>query len=545
MDIWAGDIVLDVTNPSSKVEGATPHVQIDHDLTYIDVRFRSPLDPSQFCIGHGVSLHFLSCVDPARIPLYLSAGPSLEVYTGKEATEDWLSSIFLDAFSLTDKASVDADHPEAQRRSQYPQSDVGILMKVEGECKAYHTGPRITEFLIYATISQDFRAKPRLPTPPRSSSPDSCGIVPLNGTTCHGMVYALPLSSELCYHASQYHGPLSPTSEDIDHKHPQFLGLPWNHPTSEHKSPRKRQRMNSLFENATRLRKRIKGRGGKGFAEVMAGVERSAQQNMVPFNVLGPESGKSTSVSAHQTTKQQAIPRTFGLSRAHSIGSLRDLEEARPPSRSGGVSGIKRSALHRITSTTTLDGSSLAPEPFTGIEQQNKSMLTRVILTGMRLYGLQSKKRPISSPAISESDARPVSSHAVGEDDEYKLVYHQTFKAASFTFRRHISSMIVRQDVMREAVDRLLAIFCADPLDVLRVGEHAYQELGVRDDSQPQHSFDPPSGKGTTKAVMDKHCSTPNIRKLHQNREGRVGGSVRNSVSPSPIIKAPEDLHGG
>jgi hypothetical protein len=58
-------------------------------------------------------------------------------------------------------------------------------------------------------------------------------------------------------------------------------------------------------------------------------------------------------------------------------------------------------------------------------------------MAGMRLYGLQSRKkteRSQGSPIVLDETAPG----AISQDDEYKLVYHQTYKGAVFAFVSNI-----------------------------------------------------------------------------------------------------------
>ena len=102
------------------------------------------------------------------------------------------------------------------------------------------------------------------------------------------------------------------------------------------------------------------------------------------------------------------------------------------------------------------------------ILEQNKSQLAKMIMTGMRLHGLQQRKRPntgISRPSHSRgSSAVPPIAEQPGGDDEYKLVYHQTHRAVMFAFRAHCNTKVISQDTMRDVVDQMLHLFCTDPL---------------------------------------------------------------------------------
>jgi len=92
-------------------------------------------------------------------------------------------------------------------------------------------------------------------------------------------------------------------------------------------------------------------------------------------------------------------------------------------------------------------------------------------MAGMRLYGYQQRKktnivrRGSASPSSGDAEAEQESAEAA-KDEEYKLVYHQTYKGAVFAFRRSIAStpLQTQPNKIRDTVDRLLAIFCTDPL---------------------------------------------------------------------------------
>jgi hypothetical protein len=96
------------------------------------------------------------------------------------------------------------------------------------------------------------------------------------------------------------------------------------------------------------------------------------------------------------------------------------------------------------------------------IETQNRDALSKMVMAGLRLYGLQSK-RPTKK---SEPCAGPVLVNLTNDEavDEYKLVYHQTFKGACFALRRQLQHTVLRQQDMRDSVDKLLALYCTDPI---------------------------------------------------------------------------------
>ena len=136
----------------------------------------------------------------------------------------------------------------------------------------------------------------------------------------------------------------------------------------------------------------------------------------------------------------------------------------------GPVDDKRRSTLSRVQSLSTL------PAPQEGsddaIEAKNKDIISRIVMAGMRLYGLsQSKTR--RKPRTSSGAASPALDVDFEEqdaerkqDEEYKLVYHQVFKGVCFSFRSHIAAkaLQVHSEALQEAADKLLAMYCTDPL---------------------------------------------------------------------------------
>jgi hypothetical protein len=121
----------------------------------------------------------------------------------------------------------------------------------------------------------------------------------------------------------------------------------------------------------------------------------------------------------------------------------------------------KRSGLSRVKSVSTLPDKATVDT----VENRNKELISRIVMAGMRLYGYsQSKSRRSRSGSVSHDNHE--SSDAQQSDEEYKLLYHQVFKATCFTFRRQISDMALlgQSEALRETVDKLLAVFCTDPL---------------------------------------------------------------------------------
>jgi hypothetical protein len=152
------------------------------------------------------------------------------------------------------------------------------------------------------------------------------------------------------------------------------------------------------------------------------------------------------------------------------------------------------------------------------IETQNRDALSKMVMAGLRLYGLQSK-RPTKKcePGVGPVQANPLNDEPV---DEYKLVYHQTFKGACFALRRQLQYTVLRQQDMRDSVDKLLALYCADPLvpdpSSRGGGDMATPMFGT--DREEQNPFF--LGAANLEAVT----STPTVRRRRDVTELHHGG---------------------
>lgn len=410
-------------------------------------------DSPRPCLSVDSELNFLSLVDVASIPLYLAVGPSLDVCVHSEATQQWI----VDSLFPTRDNEVDPDRSEEPRWLRASgQLERGILLKVTDRASnGINAKPNITELLLYATVSPAAGTKVHLPSP-IPSSPGSSVLTSTTEATYMATVWkihALPLSSQLLTHAARIESPLVPES-NVAHFLAPFVG----DDTNIHKPPCKRREISSLFEDAAQQSKRLKRRGGDRVSKAMANFDR------VPTDTRTVEQLKSANL-----TKDTSNPwpvATGSLSRASSTVSTQSLELSRPPSRWETFINGKRSSLHRVESTSSPRETSSVLDYDMSIEQQNKSSLTRIVMAGMRVHGLQQRKKSNKLQASGEVSAGNLESHIVAtsteEESEYKLVYHQTFKAASFTFRLHMATMLITQEAMRDAVDRLLALFCTD-----------------------------------------------------------------------------------
>jgi hypothetical protein len=141
-------------------------------------------------------------------------------------------------------------------------------------------------------------------------------------------------------------------------------------------------------------------------------------------------------------------------------------------------------------------------------EIKNKDSIARVVMAGMRLYGLSQSNRKLRGKQQRSGSASPAQETATTEeleaelktDEQYKAVYHQVYKGVCFAFRAHMQTMLLQgyTDALREAADKLLAMYCSDPLaqGLLGAAEEKYTPGGrkafgsVKAEEQGKSSFD-------------------------------------------------------
>jgi hypothetical protein len=486
-------------------------------------------------------LRFLSTVNTARIPLYLAVGPSLSVVTTSGVTEEWFASLL-----LSKAAGEDATGREwwACARAQSP---IGILVKVDPTDERLHN-LRVTEILFYGTIA--VTAQTALPTPP-SSSPDATHTQPeqLPELTVH----AIPLSSDLLYQNDFFEIPLPSPGLGASTSGPEveMRFLPPAHaPPAAPDSPK---RMRDIFDEAKLARKKAKAKGGEGVSAAAANAYESQRtiqhRKSLSIDTKAVPSPDSRPNSAHSTL---ARPSPRQLSRSPSISS-----DTRPLSRKGVSDGlVKRSTLSQVATISS------QPEEPT-IETRNKEALSRVVMAALRMHGMQQRKKSKSQrnsvgqgAEIEQSNETAIAEESA-KDEEYKIIYHQTFKGAAValvcirTYTLNLSSLQVKPtntaqrkhmkteslhaqpDRLRDVVEKLLAIFCTDPLALPMPIESSADSLatpggkkilGVVGSSHSHASpFDLPSGV-RLKAV-------PSLAEEHVHTGSPVSRKVIKSVS--------------
>ena len=311
--------------------------------------------------------------------------------------------------------------------------------------------PPVPELLFFSSFGNT--SDGRLPTPP-PSSPSSIGNTKEAKFEPSLTVHALAFSSNLQHHGvdGESTPPASPlpADEEVD-----AVFLPASFvPAAEiiNEPPvLKRKTANGAFNEGSERRRKARRSGGAGVAAAAA----TSQDSQLPPLKHGRPASQS-----------QPVPlQTRPLSRSPSVVS------SRPPTAVAAVS--KRSTLSRVQSAAAISEDSKT-------EAQNKDLISRIVMAGMRLYGLvQSKNRKSRANSAAPSPAVDVNFEELEtehkNDEEYKLVYHQVFKGTCFAFRASINktSLHLFSDRVRDVVDRLLVIFRSDSLA---------KDTGSRDD---------------------------------------------------------------
>ena len=401
----------------------------------------------------------------------------MDVFSSSQSTENWFAKYLLndtDDFEDDENVSTEVSESQAPWWAQgREQSDLGVLLLVEGHASASSFGLGVREILMYAGVSSKSReAQDPLLTPPRSSSPHG-SETPV--TSEEGIPRTVQIYAKLLYSGFPWSRDAEislPAASGYNTEEAQFLTPPRLEPTvinhvEQHNT--KRRTVDALFEEAARENKRSRKRGGGNVAHMMAKSDHPSPA-LFPhgFKEMIPTKEESNAIDSQAGIEPSAFKKRSHLSRSKSISSLRDLGESRPSSRHSNpaINDIqKRSSLHRLSSMNNQDHvPSPSTEAMSTIETQNRNALTRVVMAGLRLYGLQPKKK--SLPNLPNQ-----SSLSTDHDEEYKQLYHQTFKAAAFTFRKQIAVECISQPALREVVDKLLGLFCVDPLAESQLNE--------------------------------------------------------------------------
>lgn len=108
---------------------------------------------------------------------------------------------------------------------------------------------------------------------------------------------------------------------------------------------------------------------------------------------------------------------------------------------------------------------------------ENKNLVTRTILTCMRLYGFNRANMRTNSlgkgaepdegtGATPAPELRAETPAPATDDDEFKAMYHATYKAAAFALRKYLRNpaapVVLEKEKAMTCIDELLRLFCED-----------------------------------------------------------------------------------
>lgn len=419
MDIWSGSISVESSSPSPNI------------LPLEDLRLSTPSSattPSSV-LSHLTSslssarLSTISLIDPTRIPLFLAAGPSLELTTTSPVTASYFRKLFLCALPTDDTLPTTS------------QSRIALLVRVTPDSPPAPGSWKLTELAIYGAITYPPVAAPALPstttadlTPPNSSPPADATTTPTILITVH----ALPLSS---HHAFLPHiSAAKPTPEPV------FI------------APNPQETLNPSISQSAKKR-------GAAALDAAADPRKRAKRSAPPpppLTLLGGAAlnNRKAPASAGAMVKRERSPSPSPSSTVmnRSFGSA------------GGGRQLKRTESSVTVRSTGMGGAVAARKEVYGeIETRNRAELAKVVVAGMRACGLRDYRaagRAITAGGAEHEEEEWAEKEREKEKEEYKQVYYHTVKAAAFAMRNVIAAGTVNPEKMREVVDRLLSMFC-------------------------------------------------------------------------------------
>ncbi|KAL8875857.1 MAG: hypothetical protein Q9198_005844, partial [Flavoplaca austrocitrina] len=455
-------------NPTFKVVTLLNHAIKVLTSPRTDLHFSHP-DRALPFLTHHTSLKYLTIVETASVPLYLVVGPSLDVWTDNASTEQWIHRCLFD-----DLKDGDTEHSNGWWARPGGQSKDSILLGVRGGDDAGEgSATEITEILLYAGTSQEFNAPPTPPT----SSPLEHGNHG-SKTSLIFRIHALPLSSKIYNTFAQTPSipHINPASDDQE-----FYYLPSPPPAQSYQHDdnpaTKRPNIESLFDEATQIRRLHKKQGGEGIAKAMAAMD--ARMSM-------PALSSSQPTIPQPLSNGNPKPRT-PFSRASTTGCINppprpqpiDLSSRPPSSHLPPLPKRRRSSLARSpclpsSSIETVTPASDTPNSTSAIEHHNKTTLSRIIMAGIRMHGLQPQHQRRKSLGGASDTQNPGSPFTAGKgsscgvngeggqgiaEDEYKAIYHQTFKSSTFAFRNTWKTSAIKEESLRDTVNIFLSQF--------------------------------------------------------------------------------------
>ena len=351
---------------------------------------------------------------------------SLWVATDRRHTHDWLSDTLLGGIQLPPGAES-YNVIQSHQLAEETKPRIGALFHVPDtkQQRSESEGIRVTELVFYAS-QRNFRGPCRLPTLPTSSPrPDihdgeqyKGGV--LQHDTGKASVHALPLSSELLYKSSLYPSVSVPQGEarflaSVEDAQTPYLPL------------QKRDRLGLMFEEATDRGKKARRRGGQSISLVAS--KSSGAPNPPHVRALGDKAIRNEEDQHKEDTLDLTMgPKAVVLPMDHKNGF------SKPASTRDKVPPLLRPTV----SSENVD--SLGVFQDKTFEARNKQSVSRIVMAGLRMHGLQQEKRVTALHKAGSGESKPSSlpeqedGREDTENSEFKSVYHQTYKATLFAF---------------------------------------------------------------------------------------------------------------
>lgn len=306
-------------------------------------------------------LEYVATVDVSCLPLYLAVGPSFRVYSTSETSRDWFDAVLTSTSTLS--ASIEDDNKSLEDPPTWTLSSIAHAQSTLGIL----TRPKSPSAEAWHThrITELLFYAAHLPG------------------SSHPALLAQPYSSDLLSRLPHTTTPplsrsVSPGTEPPDVA-PQFL--PAVADDDALLASKKRKHLADVFDSATAQR-------------------RKARRTITEAVRVG---------GAHPGAAELRRRSVMALGRADG-GHGRSLSQCSVPVMSPQKRGTDR------------DGGGAEGQ---AVEGRNKELISRVVMTGLRLYGYE---RPVKRKAGEQiEETKPMV-----DEEEYKGLYHQVYKGTVF-----------------------------------------------------------------------------------------------------------------
>ncbi|OKL57013.1 hypothetical protein UA08_07973 [Talaromyces atroroseus] len=502
MEVWSGSISTD-TSPD------------------LQIKLVNTSQRQETVLPKGARLSLRSLVNPALIPLYARAGPSVELHANTEETSEWLKARLVAGIWLDDE-----EDGETFERFNTFQCPVGLLVGVDMPTNRTYpetdNNNNVSDLLIYGILSPSYDAKTRPPSPPDSSSLVGDGSAYEQNLKIKRdlRLYAVPLAATYVRKVQDLPSPPSSAAEDDAESSKDAFA----HFLPDLRSPSpKRKRILSLFEGAAQHHRRVRQRGGEGVSRMMANAKSQASSQLSSIKIkreveelnspelekLESRRARSLSLGGSHLSKTRENTSLGEKARPGSSKSMLGRREIKPNPNSTmhtpndeltrSQSVVPAPSMHDAASKSESQLlSSSPPANAEALVTRNKDLITRTILTCMRLYGYHRKANRPTKPAalVTEPESYPHQdanipeyTAATTEEEEFKAMYHATYRAATFalrhylkiattdfletshsdtpdsTYTRRCATPILSKDTATNIIDGILKLFCDDQLN--------------------------------------------------------------------------------